>query len=328
MLASTIKRFQLSGFPLTVGRVCQLAYQYATVNQIPGFSNEQQAAGQKWLNGFLKRHSEITLRKAQNLSIARAMGANPTVISNWFELLKKIMDTCNITTLHQIWSGDETGIQNVPKEVKVLGLKKIRTFQQVSMEQGEMSTILSFVNAAGQVCPPMVIHKSQWVQETWRMKALGDMQLAATDRGYITKSRFHHYGVSFIKYLKQEGLANHKNLLIVDGHKSHLYNLPFYEVMRENNVEVLTIPPHTSHVLQPLDSIPFTQFKKHWEKNLRRYNILHSGHSLNKVDFWDVFTPSWNNAMCCKNIMAGFRNTGIYPYNPKAIPPHQWHLVR
>ena len=141
MLASTIRQFQLSGFPLTVGRVCQLAYQYATVNQIPGFSNEKQAAGRKWLNGFLKRHPEITLRKAQNLSIARAMGANPTVITNWFELLKKIMDTCNITTPHQIWSGDETGIQNVPKEIKVLGMKKIRTFQQVSAEQGETSTM-------------------------------------------------------------------------------------------------------------------------------------------------------------------------------------------
>ena len=150
---------------------------------------------------------------------------------------------------------------------KSVGTEKIRTFQQVSAEQGETSTVLSFVNATGQVCPPMVIHKGQRVQETWSMKAPGDMQLASTDRGYITKSRFHHYGVSFIKYLKQEGLANHKNLLIVDGHKSHLYNLPFYEVMRENNVEVLTIPPHTSHVLQPLDSIPFAQFKKHWEKN-------------------------------------------------------------
>ena len=130
------------------------------------------------------------------MSIARTMGANPTVISNWFELLKKIMDTCNMTASHQIWSGDETGIQNVPKEVKVLGLKKICTFQQVSMEQGETSTILSFVNAARQVCPPMVIHKGQRVQETWRMKAPRDVQLSATDRGYITKSRFHHYGVT------------------------------------------------------------------------------------------------------------------------------------
>ena len=133
-LATTIKKFQLSGFPLTIGRVCQLAYQYARVNNIPGFSDERQTAGRKWLRGFLVRHPDITLKKAHNLSIARAMGANPTVIGNWFQLLKKIQDTAGIISPDQIWSGDETGVQNVPKEVKVLGVKHIRTFQQVSSE--------------------------------------------------------------------------------------------------------------------------------------------------------------------------------------------------
>ena len=55
------------------------------------------------------------------MSIARAMGANPTVIGNWFKLLKEIKDKCEIVSPSQIWSGDETGVQNVPKEVKVLG---------------------------------------------------------------------------------------------------------------------------------------------------------------------------------------------------------------
>ena len=225
------------------------------------------------------------------------MGANPTVIGNWYQLLKKIQDTAGIISPDQIWSGDETGVQNVPKEVKVLGVKHIRTFQQVSSEQGETSTVLSFVSARGKVCPPLVIHKGQRVQETWHMKAPGDILLSATTKGYITKSRFHQYGLHFIKFLKHEGLANRKNLLIVYGHKSHLYNLPFYEAMQANGIEVLMIPPHTSHVLQPLDSIKFTQFKKNWEKNLRRYNIAHSGRSLNKVNFWEVFSPSWNQAM-------------------------------
>ena len=47
-------------------------------------------AGRKWLKGFLKHHREITLKTAKNLSIARVMGANETVISNWFKLLKEI----------------------------------------------------------------------------------------------------------------------------------------------------------------------------------------------------------------------------------------------
>ena len=52
------------------------------------------------------------------------MGANPTVISNWFSLLEEIKTKFRILSPCQIWSGDETGIQNVPKEVKVLGVKK------------------------------------------------------------------------------------------------------------------------------------------------------------------------------------------------------------
>ena len=80
------------------------------------------------------------------------MGANPTVIRSWFPLLEKIKKTVGITSPDQIWSGDKTGIQNVPKEVKVLALKNIRTFQQVSAEQGETSTILSFISASRECC--------------------------------------------------------------------------------------------------------------------------------------------------------------------------------
>ena len=147
--------------------------------------------GRKWLNGFLKHHPEITLKTAKNLSIACVMGANKTVISNWFKFLKEIKDKFDILSPCQIWSGDETGVQNVPKEVKVLGCKKIRTFQQVSREQGETSMVLTFVNTAGQSVPPLIIHKGQCVQETWQLKAPGGMKIAATKRGYITKSKFY-----------------------------------------------------------------------------------------------------------------------------------------
>ena len=99
------------------------------------------------------RHPTITLKKARNLSIAQAMGANPTVISQWFDLLKEIQMEVGIVSPAQIWSGDETGVQNVPKEIKDLGIKNIRTFQQVLSEQGETSTILSFVNTLGILSP-------------------------------------------------------------------------------------------------------------------------------------------------------------------------------
>ena len=66
------------------------------------------------------------------------MCANPTFIGSWFTLLEKIKKTADITSLGQIWSGDKMGVQNVPKEVKVLGLKNIYCFQQFSAEQGHL----------------------------------------------------------------------------------------------------------------------------------------------------------------------------------------------
>ena len=133
-----------------------------------------------------------------------------------------------------------------------------------------MSTVLTFVNAAGQSVPPLIIHKGQHVQKTWQLKTPGNMKITATERGYITKSKFHEYSLHFVKFLKASGLADKTNLLIIDGHKSHLYNLSLYEAMRANNIEILTILPHTSHLLQPLDSVLFAQFKKYWESNIVR----------------------------------------------------------
>ena len=89
MLASTIKRFQLSGFPLTIGRVCQLAFQYASVNGITGISDERQMEGHKWLSRFLKRHPDISLKKARNLSICPQSSVSGIVFlkKSWMQLI-------------------------------------------------------------------------------------------------------------------------------------------------------------------------------------------------------------------------------------------------
>ena len=213
--------------------MCQLAFQFAHVNGISGFSETTNMVGQKWLKGFLKCHpknntqnSEKPLNHMCDGAITHAMGANEMVISNWFNLLQDIKNKFGILSPCQIWSGDETGIQNVLKEVKVLGCKKIRTFQQISGEQGETSTVLTFVNAAGQSVPPLIIHKGQRVQDTWQLKAPGNLKLTATEGGYITKSKFHEYGLHFVKFLKAHGLVDKTNLLIIDGTKATYITSP------------------------------------------------------------------------------------------------------
>ena len=106
-----------------------------TPNSLKGFSEHMQMAGKKWVRGFLSRQANITVKTAKNLSIARAMGPNPTIISDWFKKLKLTLKACGINSPYQVWSGDETGVQSVPKE-KVLAIKKVKAYQQVFCRAG------------------------------------------------------------------------------------------------------------------------------------------------------------------------------------------------
>ena len=64
--AATIE-FQKAGFPLTIKCVRQLAWQYASMNNIKGFSTKTKKAGHKWAKYFVKRHTKSCSEKSQEL---------------------------------------------------------------------------------------------------------------------------------------------------------------------------------------------------------------------------------------------------------------------
>ena len=273
-----------------------------------------------WAKYFLKRYTNIRVQKAVNLSIARAMAANEPNIRHWFVEYNQVLKDLNIQSPEYIWSGDETGIQTVPKEERYLGEVNEPLYSQVAVEQGDTSTILSFVNAIGCVCPPTIIHKGQRVQRNWVDGMPANMKLAATSKGYITKEKFHEYGIRFVKYLSDIGRLDQTHLLIIDSHKSHVYNMAFFDEMRENNIHVMAIPPHTSHILQPLDSTPFAQFKRNWQNRLLDLNSANNAKILANSHFFEVFLPAWRESMTVAKIQSGFRKTGVFPVDMGAIP--------
>ena len=50
-----------------------------------------------------------------------------------------------------IWNTDECGVSDVPKSRAVVGVTGERTFQTVSKDKGENTTIVSYVSAGGGV---------------------------------------------------------------------------------------------------------------------------------------------------------------------------------
>jgi hypothetical protein len=60
---------------------------------------------------------------------------------------------------------------------------------------------------------------------------------------------------------RSRGMNEKRALLLLDGHSTRLQK-GIWEQMKENNVDVLCIPAHTSNFTQPLDQTVNAQFKR------------------------------------------------------------------
>ena len=104
------------------------------------------------------------------------MAANEPNVRKWFAEYEQVLRDLYINSPEQIWSGNETGVQNVPKEEIVVCIKGKLSYQTVAADQGKTSTTLTFVSGVSRVVPLMVVHKGSEVKS----HGLGMCQLECT----------------------------------------------------------------------------------------------------------------------------------------------------
>ena len=218
-----------------------------------------------------------------------------------------------------IWNTDESRVQDVPKEEQVIGVTGEKAHTMSPKEQGKTTTVLTFANTCGQVFPLLVIFKGTRVSDAWQTNAPPNVTVRASPKGWINKDVFLNYAVRWVHWLKRNQRLGKPHLLLLDTYKLHIYNLPFLLLMTANKIEVLAIPGHTSHILQPLDSTPFANFKTNWNIQLREYLFQNVGMGMPKHDFWIPFVPAWRKSLTVAAIQSGFQKTGIFPVNRNVI---------
>jgi hypothetical protein len=78
------------------------------------------------------------------------------------------------------------------------------------------------------------------------------------------------------------------------------------------------MPPHSSHLLQPLNVGYFAPLKVKYScqaENLMRSHINH----ITKLEFLPCFKAAFNASITRNNILGGFRGAGLAPFNPEAV---------
>ncbi|XP_076814279.1 uncharacterized protein LOC143460585 [Clavelina lepadiformis] len=313
-LAKHIEDMEAKFYGLTSMDLQKLAFQIAEANNISTrFNKEKKIAGYDWVKGFLKRHPEISLRSPEATSLARASGFNKPQIAKFFELIHDIYEKNNLTAA-RIYNMDESGINVVQKLSKVLAKKgKHQVGSITSQERGQNVTVICCMSAAGNFVPPGFIFPRVRMKEELKDGAPPGSMFTCQKKGWMNNDIF----LEWIKHFSQHAKPSQEErvLLILDGHKSHTHNIEALELASKSGVIMLSLPPHTSHRMQPLDLTFFKPLKTYYYQQIEQWLRANPGRAVSAFQICRLFGLAYGKAANVSCAVNGFRKAGIYPVN-------------
>jgi hypothetical protein len=125
--------------------------------------------------------------------------------------------------------------------------------------------------------------------------------------------------LSFFKRCIPSGISiTNKHLLILDGHGSHV-TLEAIEQAQEFGLDMIILPLHTSHAFQPLDVACFKPFKITFRMEKDITMVRRNYTKPNKIALVGWVDKALDLTFTRQNIMLGFKDTRIWPLNPRAM---------
>ncbi|KAH9292038.1 hypothetical protein KI387_042776 [Taxus chinensis] len=274
--------------------------------------------GKSWWAGFKKRHPDLTLRTAEGLDKDRAVCLRPSIVSSFYINLSKAYEA-NPYGPNRIWNCDETGLQAGRNcGMRVLAKRGSRSVPYIIPKSREWITILCCVNAAGQSIPGFYLFKGKSHLENYIAGCEPGACMATQSHAWMTKDLFMNWLHHFASSVPGGVSPTNRHLLIFDGHGSHVA-LGTIQEARSLGIDLLTLPAHTSHKLQPLDVSVFAPFKTYFKEERRKWIVANHGIDVKRAELAELGSKAFKRALTPSNIKAGFKRTGIWPLNPNAL---------
>jgi hypothetical protein len=305
-----IRKLDERGFAPTLSYIQEMA------NQLLAARGGSQT-GDKWAYRFIRRRPEIKSQVSRPRDYRRVLCSNPAVISPWFDLVRNVKAKYGILD-EDTYNFDETGFQiGVGGSVKVVTASE-RRLKPLSVQPGdrEWITLIACINAMGWSIPPFFILKAKHHDEAWYHNNPKDWRIGVSKNGWTTNELGLAWLKHFIQHTEARTVGSHR-LLIIDGHESHK-SLEFQNLCEESKIIALCMPPHTSHILQPLDVGCFAPLKQAYKKEIRGLADSHINH-VDKKAFLATFLEVYDRVISKSNILSSFRATGLVPLDPEVV---------
>lgn len=108
--------------------------------------------------------------------------------------------------------------------------------------------------------------------------------------------------------------SENPSLLIFDNHESHL-SIEALDLAKAAGVTILTLHPHMSARLQPLDVGIYAPFKCFYNGAVDSWLLKNPGKPITIYDVAECIGIAHNRAMTPTNISNAFKKCGIYPFD-------------
>ena len=275
--------------------------------------------GKHWAERFVTRSAELKIAFNRAKDRQRILQEDPEIIGTWFKLVE---DTKAKYGVHDndVHNFDESGFQmGVIGSMKVVtGAERRARPELVQPGDREWVTLIQSICAAGYATPLVIIYKervhiSAWYEET---DIPYNWKLSVSENGWTNNTLGLEWLKHFDAYTKTRKVGVYR-LLILDGHESHL-NQDFKDYCLEHKILTFCMPPHSSHILQPLDVVCFSLLKRKYSQRVRdlaRRRIFH----INKEGFLPAFRDAFFDVFTEANCRKAFEASGLVPINAQVV---------
>ncbi|XP_072400266.1 uncharacterized protein [Diabrotica undecimpunctata] len=297
-------------YGLTSIQLRKEAFAYAEkLNLKHSFNREKQKAGKDWLYGFMSRHPELSFRKPEATSLNRIQGFNKDQVSRFYDNLGKLYDEYKFQPTRIF----ETGITNVNRPNRIIGpigQKQVRAV--TSGERGKNVTVCCCMSASGSFTPPLFIYPRLRRNPALEKDGPPGSFYSCSKSGWMNEEVFLFWIQHFAKTNKPTRYD--PILLVLDNYSSHC-SIAIYNFCKENGIIMLSIPPLTSHRLQPLDVSFFSSLKRAYDVECDSFLKSQPYEKIEMCHISPLFSKEYTRVASIDKAANGFEKTGIFPFN-------------
>lgn len=281
---------------------------------------------QEWIYEIVKS-IKLKVLSPQELDQARRFSCDSESISNFFIQNAELFDRDE----RLIFNMDETMLYS-KKKLKVIVPEKTLPLV-VSPPAPPHITAVITICASGYFLEPLILLPNKKTKRNIE-SIVNECLLASTPSGWMNKDSFILYAILFCSQITHYritlpiSIRNDPILLIVDGHPSRRNYLANY-IFSCFNVDLVVLPGHTSHVLQPFDLTVAAPLKSQL-----KINLSNSQFHIDNLDFNNFgqlqkqtaqqvremlirsFLDAHQKVCTPSNIKSGFEASGIFPLDP------------